>query len=263
LDLAYREAGAGPAVLLLHGWPTSSFLWRDVMPAVATGHRVIAPDLPGFGASDKPIDAGYGFDLFSRVLDEFLQALDVGELAIAGHDIGGPIALKWALDNPGRVKRLALLNTFIYPDFHESVFEFVKACTTPELRDRLTSPDGLQAALRLGVAEPARVADEAWQAIHEPFARREDRLALAAAGVGLEPDVFAGFPTRLAELRIPVLLLYGERDAILPDVGQTMHRLAHDLPQAELAPLPDYGHFLQEEAGDEIGRRLATFFAGA
>src|SRR5215210_4510726 len=148
LRLAYREQGEGSPVLLLHGWPTSSFLWRNVMPPIAQGNRVVAIDLPGFGASDKPLDARYGFGFYGDMLDGFLAALEIGELGIACHDLGGPIALHWALHHPDRVRAVALLNTLVYPEFSDAVREFVTACATPELAERLTSPEGLEEAMR-------------------------------------------------------------------------------------------------------------------
>ncbi len=97
LRLHYLEAGEGDPVLLLHGWPTSSFLWRNLIPILAEGNRVIAPDLPGFGRSDKPLDASYSFGFYNRVLDGFLSAVGVSRLhGLAVHDIGGPIGLHWA-----------------------------------------------------------------------------------------------------------------------------------------------------------------------
>src|SRR5262245_17254 len=109
--LAYRELGSGPAVLLLHGWPTSSLLWRSIMPTLAQHCRVIAPDLPGFGASDKPGDVRYTFAFFEKLLDGLCAALKVEDFALGVHDLGGPIGLHWALTRPTRVRKLALLNT--------------------------------------------------------------------------------------------------------------------------------------------------------
>src|SRR5688500_3256839 len=110
--IAYREAGAGPVVLLVHGWPTSSYLWRNVMPAVAARHRVVALDLPGFGASDKPTDVRYNFAFFDSVFDGFLGALGIdGKVALGVHDLGGPLGLHWASQNPERLWALALFNT--------------------------------------------------------------------------------------------------------------------------------------------------------
>jgi pimeloyl-ACP methyl ester carboxylesterase len=261
--LAYRELGDGPPVLLLHGWPTSSYLWRDVMPPIARGNRVIALDLPGFGASDKPpLGTRYDFGLFEDALDGFLAALDIDEVAIAAHDLGGPVGVHWALGNPQRVTKLALLNTLLYPEFSDAVMQFIEACTKPELREQLTSPQGLEAAMRLGLADEANLTDETLAAVREPFQSDEARRSLADAGVGLEPEGFGDIARDLSSLRVPVRIVYGEQDRILPDVAETMARVKRDLPQAVVTALPGCGHFLQEEAGEEIGELLAEFFAG-
>jgi haloalkane dehalogenase len=261
LTIAYRELGSGPPVLLLHGWPTSSYLWREVMLPIAERNRVLAIDLPGFGGSDKPRGARYGFELFERTIDGFLDALAVEEVGLAVHDLGGPIGLHWTVHRPERVTRLALLNTLVYPEFSEAVLEFVKACSTPELREQLTSPAGLEAAMKLGLANEANLTDEVLAAVREPFQTEEARRALADAGIGLEPEGFVEIARLLPSLRMPVRVIYGEQDRILPDVGETMTRVKQDLPQAEVTALP-CGHFLQEEAPDEVGALLAQFFAG-
>ncbi len=125
LTLGYRELGEGPPVLLLHGWPTSSFLWRNVMPPIAGANRVIALDLPGFGASDKPADGRYDFEMFERAIDGFLERLEIDRLGLAVHDLGGPVGVHWALGRKERVESLALLNTLLYPEFSPAVIEFV------------------------------------------------------------------------------------------------------------------------------------------
>src|SRR3954471_10756001 len=122
LTLAYRELGSGPPVLLLHGWPTSSFLWRNVMPPIARRNRASALDPPGFGGWDKPLGVRYGFELFERAIDGFLAALEIDQVAIAGHDLGGPVAVHWAMGSQDRVTKMALLNTLVYPEFSEAVF---------------------------------------------------------------------------------------------------------------------------------------------
>ncbi|HEV8597291.1 MAG TPA: alpha/beta fold hydrolase [Candidatus Dormibacteraeota bacterium] len=126
LRLAYRELGQGPPVLLLHGWPTSSFLWRNVMGSIARANRAVALDLPGFGASDKPVGIRYSFDFFGRALDQFLAHVGIDQLGLAVHDLGGPVGLHWALGRPGRLTKLALLNTLVYPEFSEAVKEFAR-----------------------------------------------------------------------------------------------------------------------------------------
>jgi pimeloyl-ACP methyl ester carboxylesterase len=259
--IAFREQGSGPPVLLLHGWPTSSFLWRNVMPPIARANRVVALDLPGFGGSDKPGGARYTFGFFEDAIDGFLAELGIDEVALAGHDLGGPVAVHWALDRQERVTRLALLNTLVYPEFSEAVMAFVKAATTPGVRERLTSPEGLEAAMRRGLADESKLTDELLAGVREPFQTDESRRSLADAGVGLEPEVFAEIARRLPSLRVPVRLVYGEQDRILPDVAETMARINRDVPDAQVTALPAAGHFLQEDAPEEVGELLARFFA--
>ena len=259
--LAYRELGSGAPVLLLHGWPTSSYLWRGPMRRMATRNRVLAPDLPGFGGSDKPAGVRYGFALFEGAIEGFLRALGVAAVGVAGHDLGGSVAAHWALRSPGRVTRLALLNTVLYPEFSPAVREFVRRCTTRGLREELTSPEGLAGVMREGVADESRLAPDAIAAVLAPFRGGEDRRTLARAGVGLERSGFAEIALGIRGVSVPVRAVYGERDHILPDVGETMARLQRDVPRARVTPLPGCGHFLQEEAPDRVGELLADFFA--
>jgi pimeloyl-ACP methyl ester carboxylesterase len=261
LRLAYRELGDGPPVLLLHGWPTSSFLWRAVMVPIARANRIVALDLPGFGASEKPVGIRYSFDFFGRALDLFLAHLGIGSFGLAVHDLGGPVGLHWTLDHPGRVTKLALLNTLVYPEFSDAVKEFVRACATPELREKITSPSGLESIMRDGLADPAKLSAEVLAGVQEPFRTAEARRALADAGIGLSRKGFARIARDLPTLRIPVRVVYGARDRVLPDVADTMARVKIDLPQADVTVLPDCGHFLQEEAPADVGEILARFFA--
>jgi haloalkane dehalogenase len=255
----HTEAGNGPAVLLIHGWPTSSFLWREVMKPIARTHRAIAIDLPGFGASPKPLDASYDFDFFEAAIDEKLAALGVERTVVVGHDIGGPIALHWALHRQDRVTGIALLNTLVYPELSEAAQQFVAACTTPGIREQLTSDDGLAAAMKLGVADPDALSEEVFTGVTAPFETDEDRLALANAGVGLDLEEVARMERELPNLKLPVRVIYGEQDRILPDIAETVARLRRDVPQTEVTALPHCGHFLQEEDPEQVGELLAEF----
>jgi haloalkane dehalogenase len=261
MTLNYRELGSGPPVLLLHGWPTSSHLWRDIMPAIARSNCVIALDLPGFGGSDKPVDVRYDFDLFDRVLDEFVDKLEMDPLGVAVHDLGGPVALHWMIRNPGRVSRLALLNTLLYPDFPPDLIEFVRTLHNPDTRDTLTGPEGLATIMRLGLADESKLTDEVLAAVREPFQDANARLALALAGIGLHPSGFAEIAEWLPSIDIPVRIVYGEADRVLTDLATTVERASKDIPHAEITALPNCGHFLQEDDPERVGELLAEFFA--
>jgi haloalkane dehalogenase len=264
LRIAYREAGQGPAVLLVHGWPTSSYLWRNVMPAVAGRHRVVALDLPGFGASDKPTDIRYDFAFFDAVLDGFLDAVGIrDQVALGVHDLGGPLALHWAARNPDRLSALALFNTLAYPELGEEVIEFARTLLDPARRDELTTPKYLEEAMRLGVADPERITPEVAEAVTAPFRTPEARLALALAGCGLRRPGLAEIAKWLPTVRVPVRVVYGKHDRLLPDVAHTMARVAADVPHADVTVLGDCGHFVQEDAPQRVGSMLASFLAVA
>lgn len=260
LDLHYLEAGSGPPVLLLHGWPTSSYLWRHTMPALAKNNRVIALDLPGFGESSKPLDASYSFRFQARALDGFCEALGIEETGLAVHDLGGPVGVYWAIHNRSRIRKLALLNTLVYPQMSWAVVLFVSVCRLPAARSWITSPAGLRFSMRFGVNDKKGLTPEILARYQAPFAERAARKVLAKTAYGLNMKGFAEIEKKLSEFTCPVRIIYGKDDRILPDVAKTMARVQKDLPQAVLTELPGCGHFLQEDNGEEVGRLLADFF---
>ena len=177
------------------------------------------------------------------------------------HDLGGPVGLHWAVSNPERVTKLALLNTLVYPEFSEAVLAFIKACSEPDSRRFLTSPEGLEAAMRLGIADESQVTDELLAAVREPFKASSRAPPWPTPASACRSRASSRSRNKLPSLEIPVRIVYGEQDPILPDIADTVARLEKDLPQAEVTALPDCGHFLQEEAGEQIGDLLAEFFA--
>jgi haloalkane dehalogenase len=203
LRLHYLEDGAGDPVLLLHGWPTSSFLWRNVIGPIAENNRVIALDLPGFGQSAKPLDASYSFPFYSRVLDGFLDAIGVDATSLVVHDLGGPVGLYWACHHPQRLRRLALLNTLVYPRMSWAVMLFVAACRTPGLRSLAASPWGLKNAMRIGVTTERGTSEEVMRGVLAPFESAGARRALCMAGSRLHPDGFKEIARMLPSLRVP------------------------------------------------------------
>jgi haloalkane dehalogenase len=261
--LGYRELGSGPAVVLLHGWPTSSYLWRHVTPALAASNRVLALDMPGFGASDKPAGSRYDFGQFEAALDGFLAGVGVGPdepIGIVGHDLGGPIAVHWMLSRPGRVSRLALLNTLLYPEFSEAVVEFVMEFLAPDSRAHRVSDAGLREVMDLGITDPALVTDDLMAAVLAPFSTPEARESLADAAIGLAPAGFEEIAAGLSSIDVPVRVVYGEDDKVLPDVAETFTRLAKDVPHTEVTVVPGCGHFIPEQNPTAVTSALAPFF---
>ncbi|MGB5194934.1 MAG: alpha/beta fold hydrolase, partial [Polyangiales bacterium] len=185
LRLHYLEAGQGTPILLLHGFPTSSHLYRNILPELGKTHRAIALDLPGYGLSDKPLDAAYDYDFYADTLDAFLDALGIDDTHLCVHDLGGPIGLHWLFRHPQRVPKLILLNTLVYPETSWAVKLFLLALKTPGLRDYLVSPKGIVAAMKLGVVYKARLNREVLTPYTAPFADPAARNALIKAASGL------------------------------------------------------------------------------
>ncbi len=259
LRIHYLEAGTGDPVLLIHGFPTSSHLWRNVMPEIAKTHRAIAIDLPGYGLSDKPLDAKYNFRFFDEVLEGFVDALGIPSTQLLVHDLGGPVGLHWAVRHPSRVNRIVVLNTLVYPQTSWAVKLFLLALKTPGVRDYLVSPNGLVASMKFGVVHKERLNRQVLTPYTEPFKDESARKALIQAGSGLSIRGLAEIAEKLPTLDVPMRAIYGENDRILPDIAKTMQRLARDVPGTEVTSLPGCGHFLQEDKPEEVGELIASF----
>lgn len=259
LQLHYLEAGEKEVILMLHGFPTSAYLWRNIMPKLAETHRVIALDLPGYGKSDKPLSVSYSFNYYYRILDGFLKELAISELNLVVHDLGGPIGLLWAVRNPERIKRLVLLNTFFYPKFSLGVILFSLAIRLPILKNWLTAASGIRAGLRLGVKNKNRIKGELLANYQKPFKSQDDRAALKKSASRMSIKGFKEIEEKLPLLKNPIKAIYGVDDWILPKVANTMLLVKQQFPQTEITTIPNCGHFLQEDEPELISQLISDF----
>jgi haloalkane dehalogenase len=261
--LHYADEGEGPPVVLVHGTPTWSFLYRQLIPRLVTaGHRVIAPDHLGFGLSDHPAGAGYRPEDHARRLAALVDALGLQDLTLVVHDFGGPVGLAYALERPERVAGLVVLNTWLWPlDDDPRIVRASRVAGGPLGRFLYTR---LNASPRWLI--PAAFADRRrlTPAIHRqylaPFPDAASRLplwALARALLG-SSAWYAGLWERRARLaRTPALLVWGMKD---PAFGPAyLARWREALPGATVAELPDAGHFVPEEAADDLASHVTAF----
>jgi len=265
LRLHHLESGAPdpnvPPILLLHGFPTSSHLYRNILPELGKTHRAIALDLPGYGLSDKPLDVTYDYDFYADTLDAFLDALGIGDTHLCVHDLGGPVGLYWMVRHPHRVQKLVVLNTLVYPETSSAVKLFLLALKTPGLRDYLVSPKGIVAAMKLGVVNKGRLNREVLTPYTAPFTDPAARKALLKAASGLGMGGLAQIARALPGYGASVRLIYGEKDRALPDIAKTMRRLQRDHPEARLTALPNCGHFLQEDEPQRVAELISEFLS--
>jgi haloalkane dehalogenase len=224
-QMAYVDAGEGPVVLFQHGNPTSSYLWRNVIPHVAPQARCIAPDLIGMGASDKP-DIAYRVEDQARYFDAFVQALDLKEVVLVLHDWGSALGLDWARRHESRVRGLALME-FISPiptwlDIDPNGAEIFRAFRSDQGRKLLIDENRfIEQNLPNGVVRG--LTDEEMQAYRAPFldpATREPvyRFPNELPIAGAPADVWAmgeAYSAWLLETEIPKLLFYADPGAFV------------------------------------------------
>lgn len=268
----YREAGArdAPVILLLHGFPTSSHMFRNLIPILADRYRVIAPDLPGFGFSDAPDRKtfSYTFENLANIIDGFTQVIGLDRYAIYIFDYGAPVGLRLALTHPERITAIISQNGNAYAEGLSQGWNPIQkywkeptATNRAALRDFLT-PAATKSQYIYGVADETRVAPEAFTLDSALLARHgNDEIQLDlfldyASNVALYPKFQEYFRTH----RPALLAVWGKNDPFfLPQGAEAFRR---DNPDAEIHLL-DAGHFALETHGSEIAEVIRAFLKTA
>jgi len=264
----YREAGSksAPAILLLHGFPSSSHMFRNLIPALATCYHVVAPDLPGFGFSDAPDPRSYRytFEHLAQTIGEFTAAVGIQSFAIYVFDYGAPVGLRLALNHPELITAIISQNGNAYEEgLSDGWNPIQKYWKDPTSQNR----EALRAFLTLeatrsqylhGVSDPALVAPESWQLDSALLARPgNDEIQLDlfldyASNVALYPRFQEYFRSK----RPPILAVWGKNDPFfLPQGAESFRR---DNPEAEVRFF-DTGHFALETHAQNIAAAIHDF----
>ncbi|ACL63935.1 alpha/beta hydrolase fold protein [Anaeromyxobacter dehalogenans 2CP-1] len=272
VEVFYREAGrpGAPAILLLHGFPTSSHMFRNLIPALADRYHVIAPDYPGFGHSAMPArDAfSYTFDRYAQVVEALTERLGLRRYALYVMDYGAPVGFRLATAHPERVTALVVQNGNAYDEGIRDFWDPIKAYwASGSAADReairwLTSPKATHWQYTNGVPDPSLVSPDTWTV---------DQARLDRPGnQEIQLDLFYDYRTNLPLYpawqayfrahRPPTLVVWGKNDAIFVAAGAEPYR--RDNPSAEIHLL-DTGHFALETHGPEIARRIREFLGRA
>jgi haloalkane dehalogenase len=267
LRLAYVDEGDGQPVVLFHGEPSWSFLYRKVMAVLLDkGHRCIAVDLPGFGRSDKPTDtAWYTYDRHTAAAAAVVEALDLRDAVFVVQDWGGPVGLRiGTLEAPERVSRFVAMDTGLFTGRQHM------SAGWHAFRDFVERTDDLPIGMLIQNACATDVPADVIAAYEAPFPVPESKAGARAFPLMLplspdDPGAAAGQAVADAlrgDMR-PALLMWGDSDPALPlePVGRTVQTL---FPTAErLTVIHDAGHFLQEDQGHEIGALIADWLANS
>jgi len=268
IKIFYREAGpkAAPVVLLLHGFPTSSHMFRNLIPELADRYHVIAPDYPGYGQSDMPDRAtfAYTFDRFGELVDGLLDQLAVKSFAMYVMDYGAPVGWRLALKHPERVTALIVQNGNAYEEGLKEFWDPIKdywADHSDEHRRaiyKLVTPEITKFQYTDGVSDVTRIAPENWvydQVLLDRPGNAEIQMDLFydyRTNLPLYPEVQAYFRKH----QPPTLIVWGKNDKIFPADGAYPYK--RDLPKVEFH-LIDTGHFALEDKADEMVPLIRNF----
>jgi pimeloyl-ACP methyl ester carboxylesterase len=267
LDIFYREAGAkdAPVILLLHGFPTSSSQFRNLIPRLASSFRLIAPDYPGYGQSSMPDRSkfSYTFDNFAAIVDQLLEQAGISQYTIYTFDYGAPVGYRLALLHPERVTGLIVQNGNAYAEGLREFWDPIKKYwATPENREQIFyMVDAAKTRWQYenGVEDKTLVDPNAWTL---------DQFLLDRPGNGeIQADLMLDYGTNLAlypkfqaffrEYQPPTLVVWGKNDFVFPPEGATPY--ARDLKDIEIHML-DTGHFALETHGEEVASHIESFF---
>jgi haloalkane dehalogenase len=261
--IAYREAlpdqwgGDGPVALAVHGYPTSSYLWRNVLPELArAGYRAVAPDLPGFGDSAADLPGTWEHQV--EHLERFRGAVGIEQAALLVHDWGGLIGLRWACDHPGAVNALVIADTGFFPDGHWH--GFAKSLKTEgegeQIMENMNRDLFALALSQVSSGISGETIDEFYKAYSDPE-RKQSQLDLYRSGDFSKLNAYDG---KLGELGVPTLIIWGANDQFAPVRGA--YRFQKQLPHSKLVVLDDAGHFLMEDEPQRVAEEISAFLAG-
>ncbi|MBT8308707.1 MAG: alpha/beta hydrolase [Maribacter sp.] len=268
IDVFYREAGdvSKPTILLLHGYPTSSHMFRNLITDLSVQYHVLAPDYPGFGRSEQPLmkDFEYTFDNMAKIVEGFLKALKVEKYSIYLMDYGAPIGFRIAAKYPERIESLIIQNGNAYKeglkDFWIPIKKYWDDYTVANGKslEGFHSPDGLKWQYTHGVQDSTKISPDNWSIDLQHLNREENNEIQLAMFYDYRTNVplYPEWQQYFREYQPPTLIVWGKNDYIFPADGAYPYK--RDLKNLEFHLL-DTGHFALEEKGDEIADYILNF----
>jgi len=255
--LAYQTAGEGEPLLLVHGITTYSFIWRRIIPKLKTNYKITAVDLLGCGASDKPLDIEYSIINHARLLKEFVEQTDLGKVHFIGHDIGGGIGQRFAVEYPEFLTKLTLINSVGYDYWPVQPIVIMRTPIIRQFAMAALDLGSFRMIVKRGLYHKENLTLELMDLFWKPMKTKEGRKAFLHFAASLNNKHLLEIENELKNLQIPVLILRGSHDPYLSrDIAA---RLYNDIPGSRLEIIRNSGHFMQEDEPEKIVQALTKF----
>ena len=257
-EIAYHSEGEGETILLVHGITTYSFIWRNVVRLLCDRYRVVSVDLLGCGESSKPLDVQYSLPFHAEMLHEFCKAIDLQQVHLVGHDVGGGIAQIFAVKYPKMLCDLILTNS-VGHDFWP--VQPIIAMRTPIIRQlAMASLDigAFRLVVRRGLFHKERLDDELMQMFWLPMQSKEGRKAFLHFASSLDNQHLVEIEDDLCHLPVRTLVVRSDGDVYLSSA--ISDKLHNDIPQSRLVAIPTGGHYLQEDEPEMLAETMSQFY---
>lgn len=256
--IAYTDVGEGEPIVLLHGIPTWSYLYHDVIPLLSENYRVIAPDFLGHGWSDRRDRFDRSLVIQAQMILRFLDALHLDRVNLVGHDTGGGVSLILGIEAPERINRLVLSNIVVYDSWP---IDDMLMLGHPGWKHKLVEEvvEYLIGGLKDGLSRPERLTPEFKIGIVAPYANEEGKISLIRNASALNTNHTMALVDRHPEITAPTLLLWG-----VDDPWQQIsdgERLAQEIPNAKLVRVEKASHWIPQDAPEEFAREIKAFLS--
>lgn len=269
VEIFYREAGekGKPVLVLLHGYPTSSHMYRNLLHNLSDKYHLIAPDYPGFGRSEQPpmADFNYTFENFSVLIESLLEQLNITKFSLYLMDYGAPIGFRIAANHPQKIESIIIQNGCAYEEGLEAFWDPIKAywndktnLETKKTLEGFHTPDGLKWQYTHGVSNPEVVSPDNWEIDLRHLLRDENNDIQLALFYNYQTNVklYPQWQEYFRNYQPKTLIVYGKNDYIFPIAGAEAYK--KDIKNLDYH-LYDTGHFALESFGEEITEQIRSF----
>lgn len=258
--IAYYRTGHGPPLVLVHGITTYSFIWRRLLPGLKNYFDLLAIDLLGCGASDKPSGIDYSIKAQSRIILKVLKNLGIKTFHLVTHDIGGGIGQIMAVEAPEQVRDLVLINSVAYDYWPVQPITTMRIPFIRQLAMATLDFGILKAIVKRGIFHKDRVTSELMDLFWKPLHTKQGRQGFLQLVKCINNQFLMDIEDELRNLKVPVMIIRGDADPYLtPEICEKLHG---EIPHSQLERIPTGGHFIQEDEPDLLVSLIMDFIRG-